>query len=68
MLIVVGPASEDIHEYPTEGQYPTTTLSGKQPIDHFDTTHLLASALFYCIKTTHFKLLSATVVEPISSA
>ena len=31
-------------------------------------SHALASALFYCIKTTHFKLLCAMVVEPISSA
>ena len=31
-------------------------------------SHVLASALFYCIKTTRFKLLRATVVEPISSA
>ena len=29
---VVGSASEDIHEYPTEGQYPVTTPSGKQPL------------------------------------
>ena len=28
----------------------------------------LAPALFYCIKTTRFKLLCGTVVEPISSA
>ena len=31
-------------------------------------THVLASALVYCIKTTRFKLLCATVVEPLSSA
>ena len=31
-------------------------------------SHVLAPALFYCIKTTRFKLLCATVVEPISSA
>ena len=31
-------------------------------------SHVLASALFYCIKTTRFKLLCAAVVEPISSA
>ena len=65
---MVGSASEDIHEYPTEGQYPTTTPSGKQPIDHSDTTHVPASALVYCIKTTRFKLLCATVVEHLSSA
>ena len=68
MFFVVGSASEDIHEYPTKGQYPTTTPSGKQPIDHSDTTHVLASALVYCIKTMRFKLLCATVVEPLSSA
>ena len=31
-------------------------------------SHVLAPALFYCIKTTQFKLLCAAVVEPISSA
>ena len=31
---VVGSASEDNPEYPSEGQYPTTTTSGKKPIDH----------------------------------
>ena len=34
---VVGSASEDNPEYPSDGQYPTTTTSGKQPIDHSDT-------------------------------
>ena len=42
--------------------------ASNQPFDHIDTTHVLAPALFYCIKTTRFKLLCATVVEPISSA
>ena len=31
-------------------------------------SHVLAPALFYCIKTTRIKLLCVTVVEPISSA
>ena len=31
-------------------------------------SHVLAPALCYCIKTMRFKLLCATVVEPISSA
>ena len=65
---VVGSASEDNPEYPSEGQYPTTTTSGKKPIDHSDTTHVPASALVYCIKTMCFKLLCAMVVEPLSSA
>ena len=68
MLIVVGPSSEDIHGYPTEGQYPTTTPTGKQPLIIPIQTHVLASALVYCIKTTRFKLLCAMVVEPLSSA
>ena len=68
VFFVVGSASSDNHEYPSEGQYPTTSTTGKQPIDHSDTTHVLASALVYCIKTTRFKLLCATVVEPLSSA
>ena len=49
---VVGSASEDNPEYPSEGQYPTTTTTGKKPIDHSDTTHVLASDLVYYIKTT----------------
>ena len=65
---VVGSASEDNPEYPTEGQYPTTTPSGKQPLIIPIQTHVLASALVYYIKTTRFKLLCATVVEPLSSA
>ena len=68
VFFVVGSASEDIHEYPTEGQYPTTTPSGKQPLIIPIQTHVLAFALVYCIKTTRFKLLCATVVEPLSSA
>ena len=68
MIFVVGSASEDNPEYPSEGQYPITTTTGKQPIDHSDTTHVLDSALVYYIKTTRFKLLCATVVEPLSSA
>ena len=46
----------------------STTPSGKQPIDHSDTNHVLASVLVYCINTTRSKLLCATVVEPLSSA
>ena len=68
VFILVGPASEDIHEYPTEGQYPTTTPSGKQPLIIPIQTHVLAFALVYYIKTTRFKLMCATVVEPLSSA
>ena len=64
VFIVVGPASEDIHEYPTEGQYPATTPSGKKPLIIPIQTHVLASALIYCIKTTRFKLLCAMVVNP----
>ena len=65
---VVGSTSEDTHDYPTEGQYPTTTPSGKQPLIIPIQTHVLASALAYYIKTMRFKLLCATVVEPLSSA
>ena len=65
---VVGSASEDNPEYPSEGQYPTTTTSGKQPLIISIQTHLLASALVYCIKTTRFKLLCIAVVEPTSFA
>ena len=47
---VVGFASEDNPEYPSEGQYPTTTTTGKQPLIIPIQTHVLASALVYCIK------------------
>ena len=33
---VVGSYSEDNPEYLSEGQYPTTSTTGKQPIDHSD--------------------------------
>ena len=68
VTFVVGSASEDNPEYPSEGQYPTTCTTGKQPLIIPIQTHVLASALVYCIKTTRFKLLCATVVEPLSSA
>ena len=70
MFSAVGYVPKDYREYPTEGQYLSTDLPGKQP-HHLIisiTSHVLALALFYCIKTTRFKLLCATVVEPISSA
>ena len=60
MSFVVGSASEDILEYPTEGQYPTTTPSGNNPIDHIDTITTL--------RQQRFKLLCAAVIEPLSSA
>ena len=65
---VVGSASKDNPEYPSEGQYPTTTTTGKQPLIIPIQTHVLVSALVYCIKTTRFNQLCATVVEPLSSA
>ena len=48
VFFVVGSASEDIHEYPTEGQFPTTTPSGKQPLIILIQTHVLASTLVTC--------------------
>ena len=42
--------------------------ASNQPLIISIQSHVLAPALFYCIKTTRFKLLCATVVEPISSA
>ena len=41
LIFIVGSAPEDIREYPAEGQYPTTTLSGKQnPLVHSNTIPL----------------------------
>ena len=65
----VGSVPEDYREYPTEGQYQSTDLPGKQPpFDHIDKiprspswSHLLH------LRQQRFKLLSAAVVEPISS-
>ena len=42
--------------------------ASNQPLIISIQSHVLAPALFYCIKTTRFKLLCATVVEPTSSA
>ena len=65
---VLGPAPEDTSAYPAEEQYPTTTLSGKQSLIIPIQTHLLAPALFYCIKATTCELLLVAVVEPYSLA
>ena len=67
---VVGSVPEDYREYPTEGQYQSTDLPGKQPpFDHIDKipcsrfcSHLLH------LRQQRFKLLCVAVVEPISSA
>ena len=68
VFFVVGPAPKDTYAYPTEEQYPTTNLSGKKPLIIPIQTHLLAPALFYCIKATSCELLLAAVVEPYSLA
>ena len=62
---VLGPAPKDTAAYPAEEQYPTTTLSGKQSLIILIQTHLLAPALFYCIRTTTTYLLLAAVAEPL---
>ena len=47
VIAVVGSAPEDNSEYPTEGQYQTTSQSGKQPpLSIPIQTHDLASALY----------------------
>ena len=68
VFFVAGSASEEYRDYPSEKSYPCIDPSGKQPLIIPIQTHVLASALVYCIKTTWFKLLCATVVEPLSSA
>ena len=66
---VVGSASEDISEYPTEGQYPTTTPSGKQPHWSYQYNPMFSPLLsFTALRQQRFKLLCAMVVEPLSSA
>ena len=69
VFFVVGSASEDIPEYPAEGQYPTTTPSGKQP--HWSYRYNPMFSLLLSLTTLsqqRFKLLCAAVVEPLSSA
>ena len=66
---VVGSASEDISEYPAEGQYPTTTPSGKQPHWSYRYNHMfLFLLLFTTLRQQRLKLLCVAVVEPLSSA
>ena len=48
--------------------YLQKSQASKTPLFIPIQSHSLAPDLFYCIKTTRFKLLCATVVEPISSA
>ena len=43
-------------------------LASKTPLFIPIQSHSLASALFYCIKTTMLQLLHAAVVEPLSFA
>ena len=44
----------------------SSEVPGKQkPLVHSDTTHSLAPALFYCIRTTTIHLLLVAVVEPL---
>ena len=70
VLFAEGPAPEEYHEYPNEEQYQSTDPQGKQPTNWSYRYNPMFSLLlsFTAFKTTHFKLLCATVVEPISSA
>ena len=61
--------TEDVIVDTDEDSMLSSEVPGKQnPLAHSDTIPLSRPALFYCIKTTRFKLLCAVVVEPISSA
>ena len=62
----IGPTPETDPEYLSVEQCPPVDLPGKQtPLFILIQSYSLAPALVYCIKTTRFKLLCATVVEPI---
>ena len=66
---VVGSASKDNSEYPAEGQYPTTTPSGKQPHWSYRYNPMFSLLLsLTALRQQRFKLQCATVVEPFSSA
>ena len=63
---VVGSASEDNPEYPSEGQYPRPLCqASKTPLFIPIQSHSLTPALFYCIRTTTFQLFLVAVVEAI---
>ena len=68
LLIDVIP--DDVIVDTDEDSMLSSEVPGKQnPLVHSDTqSHFLASALFYCIRTTTIQLLHAAVVEPLSSA
>ena len=51
-----------------KGSIPPPLRQASNPLIILIQTHLLASALIYCIKTTRFKLLCVAVVEPTSFA
>ena len=58
-----------IETTPTKNNISAPThQASNQPFDHIDTIPCSRFCSLYCIKTTRFKLLCATVVEPISSA
>ena len=61
---LIGRCSDDVIVDTDEDSMLSSEVPGKQLIDHSDTTHVPASALVYCIKTTRFKLLCVAVVEP----
>ena len=68
VIFVVGSVSEDNPEYRLKGSTLLPLQQASNPLIIPIQTHVLASALVYCIKTTRFKLLCAAVVEPLSSA
>ena len=57
-----------INDTDEELYYLQKCQASKTPLFIPIQTHLLAPALFYCIRTTTTQLLHAAVVEPLSSA
>ena len=66
---VVGSASEDTFDYPTEGQYPTTTPSGKQSHWSYRYNPMFSLLLsFTAFATTTFQTIVCCGSWTISSA
>ena len=61
-------SDDEIDDTDEELYYLQKCQASKTPLFIPIQSHSLASALFYCIRTTTLQLLHAAVIEPLSSA
>ena len=61
-------SDDEFDDTDEELYYLQKCQESKSPLNMLIQSHSLASALFYCIRTTMIQLLHVAVVEPLSSA